>query len=327
MSFKISMTMLGSLIGAGFATGKEIVNFFGIYGKFAPYLIVVAGLLFFISLCCFFIAGKYTENRAILYFFNPLIFIAEFILLSAMISAMFSISNIFLSNSTIAYILIILCFIISIFDVNGLTTINTILSPLLILSIITVSTLSIKNNYNPVCLSSESNYIRLILYPFLYFGLNLFTSFPLCRELGKNMTKKEIYLTSFIISITLIATITLIAISIFHSSIKIYNSDMPLAILAFNINKTFGFIFFFVIIAGIITTLLSCLYVLNSYHKKFRIKKLQFSMIIILLAYLFNFIGFSGIISLFYPLIGIFGVALYVFTEINNKRHKFLLSK
>ena len=325
LSIKITMVMLGSIVGAGFATGKEIVNFFGIYGKFAPEIIVVTGILFFLAMMCFFMSGKYPENHIISYFFNCLIFISEFILLVAMISGLFCVTNIFLSNDILVYFLLVISFFIGILGVKGLESSNLILAPILIISVISVCIVSLVNNTSELFQVNNSTTIQKLSYPFLYFGLNLFTSFPICKELGKKMTRKEIIITSTLTSFLITICISLISISVMKSSDMIFNSDMPLAILACNINGTIGFIFFFVILIGIMTTLVSCLFVLNSYHKNFKANKSIFAFFTIIIAYLFNFIGFSKIIQIFYPLIGIFGVALFIVTEITNKKGQRLL--
>ena len=45
-SLKVSLCLLGAIIGAGFATGKEIASFFVKYGKMSLFGILIASLLF-----------------------------------------------------------------------------------------------------------------------------------------------------------------------------------------------------------------------------------------------------------------------------------------
>ncbi len=43
---KIASIYVGTVIGAGFASGREIIDFFGVYGIKGIWGIVIAGLLF-----------------------------------------------------------------------------------------------------------------------------------------------------------------------------------------------------------------------------------------------------------------------------------------
>lgn len=315
-----TMIMIGSVVGAGFATGKEVVTFFGIYSNFAPHIIVVAGIGFFFATKAFFEAGKHSTNRAIEFFFNVLIFLAEFILLSTMISALFCITNIFLSNTILAIALIVISFIIGIFGIKGLLVVNVALVPLLLLAILSVSIYFIITQGTIAPLIENSSIYQRISYPFLYFGMNLFTSFPICKELGRDMNKKDINKTSMLTALFITICIMLIYYVLAHSSFLIFNSEMPLAILSSTLSPILGLVYFFVIVISILMSLISSLFILNTYHGFFKIDKFNFSLIILILSYLLSNIGFGNIVTHLYPLIGIFGVLLFVYSLINNKK-------
>lgn len=315
-----TMIMIGSVVGAGFATGKEVVTFFGIYSKFAPHIIVVAGIGFFFATKAFFEAGKHPTNKAVEFFFSVLIFIAEFILLSTMISALFCITNIFLSNTLLAIVLMVVSFVIGIFGLKGLLVVNVALVPLLILAIVSVSVYFMVTQGTISPLIESSNIYQRISYPFLYFGMNLFTSFPICKELGRDMTKKEINKTSIFTAVFITVCIMLIYYVIAHSSEVIFNSEMPLAILSSAISPALGLVYFFVIVISILMSLISSLFILNTYHGFFKIDKFNFSLILLIFSYLLSNIGFGNIVTHLYPLIGIFGVMLFVYSVIHNKK-------
>ena len=51
-SFEIAMIYVGSIIGAGFASGREIWQYFGVFGKTGIVGLFIAGCLFVIFGIC-----------------------------------------------------------------------------------------------------------------------------------------------------------------------------------------------------------------------------------------------------------------------------------
>ena len=59
------MAILGAIIGAGFASGKEIVSFFGKYGYWVIPFLVLAAILFFFCFYIFSNLGKDIKPKSI----------------------------------------------------------------------------------------------------------------------------------------------------------------------------------------------------------------------------------------------------------------------
>lgn len=321
-SFSIAFVLIGSIVGAGFATGKEIINFFGIYNHIAPYLIVVAGILIFCGLFAFFAAGKHSENKFIIYFFDILIFISEFVLFTTMISGLFSITNIFLSSDFLVYAILCVSYIIIVSGINGLSLANKILTPLLIIAVFILTIWKISFSNSSSILITDTSIFKKLSYPFLYFGLNIFTTFPLCKTFGKDMSKKEMLLTSLIVAILLTISILLIYFAIILAPSEIFFVEMPLAMLACSISSFFGIFYLIIIVVAITTTLLSCGVVLSLYGKNITKNNYGFCLSIMVLSLLLSRLGFSTIISIFYPIIGIFGLILFAYIVYNNTKKR-----
>lgn len=320
-SLKISAILIGSVIGAGFATGKEIVTFFGFLGVYAPLLIVVASIGLYCGFYLFLNASKYKQNIKANYFFDTLIFVSIFIILSTMISGLNYINSLFFPQPLIMYFLLILSYVVIVAGLKGLSISNVIITPVLIGAILTISLYSLLDSNFPLEIGNiNGTFIHKSLYFILFFGLNLFTSYPLCRELGKNMSKKEIKLSSFIVSLCLFVLVFLVYIAIMSSSDIIYQSDMPLVFIACQLSPIIGFIYYIVLVLAILTTLFSCGFILLNYGKRFKINKYLYVLLFLTLAFYMSKLGFGNIVSYFYPLIGIFGIALMIITYINKKQ-------
>ena len=44
--FHVALMYVGTIMGAGFASGREIWQFFGVFGKYAPIGVLLVGLMF-----------------------------------------------------------------------------------------------------------------------------------------------------------------------------------------------------------------------------------------------------------------------------------------
>ena len=62
-SFAIAMIYVGSIIGAGFASGREIWQYFGVFGKMGIIGLLLAGCLFIIfGIMLVYIGRKINSN-------------------------------------------------------------------------------------------------------------------------------------------------------------------------------------------------------------------------------------------------------------------------
>lgn len=149
----IAYIYIGTVIGAGFASGREIIDFFGVYGAKGIVGMAISGLLFaFIG--AFILIKVYqleiNNNNELLniifgekisFFIETIIFIFLFIGFSIMLSGS---GAIFYDEFNLPfdfgiYLMASLCFIVFLFKIKGLSFINTLLVPILIIGILFIS--------------------------------------------------------------------------------------------------------------------------------------------------------------------------------------------
>lgn len=146
------MLIVGTIIGAGFASGREIVSFFGA-GYISPLIAPVCGLLIAAGSFLFLYIGHKTKaknvtdiNRRI---FGKLHLPADIfllfnslIVLAAMLAGMDSLGDMFFHASP-AYSIVagLLCAVISYKGLRGLVRCNAVLIPLVVAVLITVCAL------------------------------------------------------------------------------------------------------------------------------------------------------------------------------------------
>ena len=327
--FKIIFLLIGTFVGAGFASGREIFNFFTIYGLSGIVSIFIFSfLLFFLVLKCLNIKEKLNinnYNEFIVYLekkyslFNYQIFIsiiniflaASFYIMTSSLASLFSYQ---FNISKIITVLITIIFCFYILSKNNLTfiyKINSILMPVLI-SFIFLFSISNINLNNIEFFSGNENIFFSIFMGILYFSYNSLLLIPVVFniKITKNYSNLKISLLfSFIIFILLLLFNFLLLT--FYS--EILNIDLPIVYLCGSIVKVFGF---FIILSAILTTLISSGYsfVNNLNKKNKKIKLITF----LLLSFVFSFFSLSALINFFYPLFGFFGL-FQIFLILNYK--------
>lgn len=155
--FKLSCLYVGSVVGAGFASGQEIMQFFAIYGYRGIFGAIISCTLFMIIGSIILIKTYELKSNDYTYLINPrpkFIKIFEIIVLfflyigyCVMLAGSGAIAvRILGCNVNIGiYIMSVAVFLVIINNVEGLATINTVLIPFLILAIIIIASLTMKS--------------------------------------------------------------------------------------------------------------------------------------------------------------------------------------
>ncbi len=303
-SIKISLVVLGSVIGAGFITGREILEFFGGQNLLLSSAIFV--VLFFVFLLYIFLSNSLNSSvsKAVL---NPLIYAGNLIIFSGMLSAIDSLFvEVFKIQTIVFYpsiFVLILSNLVVSKGVEGIENANKFLTPTIV--IITLFFIVFFGNANYVEITSVS-----LNKCFQYVGLNLFMSSILFNKLGKSVSKKTAVLSAVLSSLVLGLLICLISLVLFGESSEILNSDIPLLSI-FNKNIVCFLIFSLVLAFGIVTTLFSSHYPL---YLLVETKKYNFLSQFLLSAVAFSLsrLGFYSIVAKFYPILGSVGIVFLI---------------
>jgi len=96
----------------------------------------------------------------------------------------------------------------------------------------------------------------------------------------------------------------------------IYNLELPILYISNSSIKIFSFLYFFIILSAIFTTMISSGYsFINNFNKNnFNIKLIIF----LLFSFIFCIFSFSDLINFFYPLFGVIGF-IQIFLILINK--------
>lgn len=311
--------------------GKEIFNFFTIYNLegiisififcFLLFLIVYRILnvryknnIYNYSDFLIYLTKKYTFiNYKFFLFLINIFLIACFYIMIVALSTLF-VSQFSIPKEITTIFVIILCyFIFNTKNIYFINNINTFLMPILILFIIT---LSFKyTNFTIINFSFTNNFGISLIKGILYFSYNSLLIIPILFNIKiKNKKSNLILSITFSIIILCLTFFTDVLLLTYYNLIK--KIDLPILAIC-NLDKNlFSFIYFFVVLSAILTTLLSSGYsfILNISRNNKKIILIIF----LLASFIFNYFSFSAIIDFFYPLFGFLGL-LQIYLILNNK--------
>jgi len=317
-ALKLSFSIVGAVIGAGFISGREIVSFF--YGQDVFFVATFVFVGFFLTILFFFF-GKNVENNLLFNLSQPFLLAAELVMMSGMLAAIGSFQQQFFTLDAKIPILAAVCVIISnivlYFDVDGIEKVNAFLVPFM-LFVVLIATLP-TGEFNPPTTFAVKPF-NLVSYT----GLNVYLSSVLIMRLGSGEKMSVKILSAIISSLIIAATIYIIGSSLFTEERSVLSADIPLLALL----KDFGLIYYPFCAAlafGVFTTLLSSHYPLFLFVENG--KWTVFNRIILsVVALIISETGFYNIVSYFYPAVGVFGAvvitALFVSTVFFPQRQR-----
>lgn len=335
---KIVFIIIGTFIGAGFASGKEIHLFFYQYGFWGIPGIIISttfiGFLVFKTLKI--LKSNYIENyddfinyviknKIIKKILRNIISIFLVISFCIMVSGFCEFLNQeFNVNKIFSHLFILIfCFIIFRKNLDGITKLNNFFIPIAIIIILYIAIAKVdssciyllKNN-----VISEIN-LQFIFKAIIYANYNLLSIIPIIVGIKKLINKKgNIKIISCVVSI-IIFVLSFVIFSILAQTKTQNNSDilkleMPVIFIIGEYGRIYKLIYSAIIGIAIITTAASSGY---SYLQKFEGDRGLYykSMIYLMLGTIVSVqIGFSRLIQVLYPVFGIIGIVQSFFIVI-----------
>ena len=330
--FKIIFVLIGTFVGAGFASGKEVFNFFTIYSFYGILSILIFSFLLFLLIYkCLKIKENYkinSYNELIFYlekkykFFNHTFFLfiiniflaSSFYIMIAALSSLFNYQFNIAKFITIIWTIIICYFIFYRKNIKFIYIINSILMPILILFIISLCSFNINlNNINFGEINLNYSFIYSIFMGLLYFSYNSLLLIPIIFDLkfDENKIEKKKTIKNINFKIALIYSLVIFLITFLINLLLlsyynlIYNLELPILYISNSSINLFSYFYFFIILSAIFTTMISSGY---SFISNFKENNFKFKLIIFLLfSFIFCLFSFSSLINFFYPVFGLLG--------------------
>ncbi len=306
-SLKISFAILGSFLGIGFLSGKEIILYFYNTNIFISSLLTFI-VYFTLTLLILIMDFK---NRSRLYkLFEVMIYLFDFILLAGSLSAIESLFSFLFSKqinpATISTTVLIFLNLVMLNGIRGLKTIGGILVPIIILTMCFMTfTVNFELDFKSYGFSPK----KIITYS----GFNLVLSIPTIGSIGKN-EKTSSCVFAALLSSFLLTVLIIILYGLLQTHYNDVNRDFP--IMSILSKKKFLYLPFIIsMFLGILTTSINVYFPLYNMFSN-NIFGLTGRLLVGLSAILLSRFGFSVIFDKIYPIIGAIGfftIIIFVF--------------
>lgn len=340
-AFGIASTYVGTVIGAGYASGQEILQFFSAFKDKGLISLIIATGLFVVFGYIPMLLGKRLNcgdyekvisignSRIPQVFADILITFTLFGTLTIMIAASGTTFNqSFGVPIIVGSVFMTVLLIVSI--LSGLDGIVKALSAVVPIMVMAALGMSIYFMLNPIPVEDITKEVAVNASPLikhwslsgvLYVSFNLIISMAILVSMGQMVKDEKNILRGSIFGGVLLG---LCAMALNFALVKnihiVGNTDLPMVELARTISQTMGSIYSVILFLGLYSTAISCFYgVYVRFYKSPVFSKLGDKTIIILIAAISlgaSMLGFTNLIGYLYPLIGYGGIIIMILTTI-----------
>ena len=332
-TFKIAATYIGTVVGAGFATGQEVLQFFAAFGNYGLFGIAVATILFILFGYIIMSLGyklyakshleviKHCGGKVLGRSMDLLITFFLFGSLTAMLAgtgALFA--QQFGIPAFVGNILMVIITAITVMaGINGVINSISVIVPFLLISVVGISLFSVfsasPNTSIEITINGGNGLIRHWLWSaVLYVSYNTVVSTAILAPLGaaaKN--EKVIFRGSLLGGLGLGLGMLAIFLALRGEISTIQGLEVPLIQIAGNIGRTIAIIYAIVLIAEVYTTAVGSMFGFSArLNERLRYRKRTIIITTGIAALLASFFGFSNLVKILYPLVGYGGIVLLI---------------
>lgn len=324
---KVVFVVIGTMIGAGFASGQEIYLFFfsygieGIIGLFISSLIVGIVIYKTFKIVDKYGTGTYKEFLDILIkkngkikpiintIINLFILITFFIMIAGF-GAYFE-QELGVNSLIGSSILAIVTFIIFMTSVKGVVKANELLVPVLIGFLVIIGIMNLKDVHvfelgNYIIKSNSSSFL---LSAVLYSSYNSILLIPVLLTLKSYIhDKKQISKIAIISTIIILVLSIIVFLLLVRVDVDIARLEMPAVYVVTNMFDILKYIYGFIILGSIFTTTISLGTSFLQNTTKNKKSYTQIAIIMCITSVLISKIGFSNLVSSLYPIFGYLGL-------------------
>lgn len=334
---ELASVYIGTVVGAGFASGQEIIQFFGVYGYKGIYGVIFATILF--SIMGAIVLSKVFKNKITSYseYITPLfgrriskimeliiisyLFIGYCIMLAGS-GAVFE-EQFNLPFNIGIYVMAFLCFLTFIFSVEGISFVNKIVVPFLITGIIVIGSVVILkegivfSNFVGASITKTGNWVTSAL---LYVSFNSISALVILTSIlpiidNERQAKKGGIFGG--LGLGAMAIFILLPILILYTDV--FSIEIPMLKAAGILGQWSGYMYSAILWLAMFTTAIGngfgCI---NRFIRAFKKNQLFTSANFCIISIPLAKVGFSSLVSMIYPLFGYLGLFMLVYIIVDE---------
>ena len=329
-AFQIASAYIGTVIGAGFASGQEVLRFFDAFGLWGVPAIMVASTLFFLIGYSILLIGyrlkaqshldvvRFTNGPVLGAFIDILITISLFGGLSAMIAGAGAIFGEQLSLTPMwgTFVMALLALLTVSTGTRGVVRANSFLVPFLIAIMLAVSVASlIRNPITPQEISATAALPgatpNWLLSATNYASYNIVISIGVLAPMGSAVRDKSKLLQGALLGAAgLSAALIAIYLCVMTNIMEAGGRELPMVAAAGSLSGVIRILFVAVLFAAIYTTAVGNLFALSQ-RVTLGLPRKLFIALAACLALVAGQFGFSNMVRFLYPAVGYGGMAFF----------------
>jgi len=312
--FAVAMLIIGTIVGAGFVSGREIVAFFG--ANASPWIAVLCAVLIFgLSVLFLFIGSRLNSKNVsevnlklagrFHIITDAFLLVNNLIILAGMLAAMDSLgASIIPFTPLFSIVFGILSVVVVCFGIKAVIRCNKIASPIMIVALAFVGIFTVVSVSGGEAVTAVGN-IGMV---FVYVCMNMMLASTVITTLGR-MKMKSIIASSAIAAGLMGGLIFILMMAL--NSWGTITGDMPTLEMARAIHPAVYWIMVIVVAVSIFTTMIIALSGLVSWFTPLLGSKIFAAITLLIAAFILSNLGFANVVRFLYPVIGVFGI-IYV---------------
>ncbi|WJY67111.1 YkvI family membrane protein [Corynebacterium auris] len=334
----ISFAFIGVLVGAGFASGQEAMQYFVAFGTQGFWGAILSAALMLIGGISVLELGSYFQAQEHMEVLGRISGkVVSWILDIATITTLFSIGFVMFAGAGSnlnqqfglpvwvgALIMLVLVMGIGMLDVDKVTGAIGFLTPFLVIFVVAGCTWTIVNaSPDWTALNQSAEQVSTTLPSWWvsslnYTGLNFICVTSMAIVIGGNyLDPRAAGVGGALGGLGYLVMLLLLCGALLVSVDSVAGQDMPTLTLINEINPTLGLVMSFIIFGMIFATALGMFYALGKRLSRGRTDKFRVIFIsACLLGFVLSFAGFQNLVSYVYPVLGYMGVVLIVVVSV-----------
>jgi uncharacterized membrane protein YkvI len=318
-AWQIAFTYIGTVVGAGFASGKEIIEFFVRYGfqgligiLLATGLFVWAGIR--VMLIAYRIQADSYETVSTYLFghpfgtvFNALLLTVLLGMTSVMLAATGSIfwESFHMSPQVGIWFSMLMIFIVTRKGLFAIHRVNSIFVPMLIAFTLLVF-FYVQPWEQPLVVMESPRAFAWLSSPLYYVALNVSLTQAVLVPIGRHSQSEKPLIAGGVIGGVGIGVLLLLAyLSLSVKMPGIEQMEMPMIALLYDLGGTIPLLFSVLVYAEVFSTLVANVFGLSVQLREVtRLRTTTIILGILLISYAISFVGFGSLLRFLYPLFG-----------------------
>ncbi|MCK2201097.1 YkvI family membrane protein [Corynebacterium callunae] len=331
--FRVAFAFVGIIVGAGFASGQEVMQYFvafgvnGIWGVVLSAVVMTIMALIILQLGSYFNAGEHGEvfRRVSHPIFSKILDIGVVITLFATGFVMFAGAGSNLNQQwglplwIGAVIMVVLVLAAGMLDVDKVTTVIGAITPFIIIFITAASIYTlVEGNFSPVeqldsaALAVGTTLPHWAIAAINYVGFNMMVAVSMAVVIGGSMFNPRVAGRGGLLGGVILGFLIIIsALTLFATVETVGHDDMPMLTIINNLSPIAGQVMAVVIYGMIFNTALGMFYALGrrlTATKPERFRPVY--VVTVLVGFVLSFLGFKNLVGWVYPILGYIGLLL-----------------